>query len=107
MYTQTANRLALNNRAQVSDPVPMAGANAASFDVTIYEVNPAPSTVLFQMQGSNDLENWTAKGALQNKNVEGYFKFPVVADISTKYLRLTYATSAATVLTAGIYTFHE
>ena len=107
MYTEVATRLVLDNQAEVSRPVSMEGANAASFDVTIYEVNPTPSTVLFRLQGSNDLDNWVDQGSLQNKNVVGYFTFPLVPNIDTAYIRLTYATSAKAAINAGIYTFEE
>jgi len=56
--------------SEVSQPVSTAGANAAQGAVVL-QVQTA-TNVTFQLQESNDLENWSNKGSSQNVSAVGY-----------------------------------
>jgi hypothetical protein len=74
--------------SEVSQPVSMAGANAAQA-ATILQVLTATS-VTFQLQESNDLENWSNKGSSQNVTAVGYTLLTAITAISAAYVRMKY-----------------
>jgi len=75
--------------SEVSQPVSMAGANAAQGAV-VMQVLTATS-VTFQLQESNDLENWSNKGSSQNVTATGYTLLTAITSVSAAYVRMKYA----------------
>ncbi|MEZ5964259.1 MAG: hypothetical protein R3F56_10475 [Planctomycetota bacterium] len=93
MEHQLAKVLSLDNSAkpsEVSQPVSMAGANAAQ-GATVIQILTATS-VEFQLQESNDLENWSDKGSAQTVAAAnlGYTLLTAITSISAAYVRMKY-----------------
>jgi hypothetical protein len=99
-----ATRLVLASGAAISDTsqaVSMHGANTAQVSATIYSFSG--TNVSFQLQESNDLENWTDKGSPQTKDTVGYHLLPAISSISTAYVRVKYTfAGSGTVILAAI-----
>jgi len=74
--------------SEVSQPVSTAGANAAQGAVVL-QVQTA-TNVTFQLQESNDLENWSSKGSSQNVSAVGYTLLTAITAISASYVRMKY-----------------
>jgi hypothetical protein len=117
MYTTLATRLEVNDsKTEVSQPISMEGANAAFVDFTVYHFSGTLLSV--QIQGSNDLENWSDIGtAAVTASDEGYFDGSAqtpnpnpYTDIGLAYVRLSYSlsgTGVESVINAGVNTFSE
>ena len=82
-------RLALDSAgtdSEVTQPVSMEGNNAVSWDTTLFALTA--TNVSFQLQVSNDLENWTDVGTAQTATAVGYTMFTAETSITASYVRL-------------------
>lgn len=107
MYQQLFTRLALLNAgtaSEVSQPVSMAGSNAAKVDVVLFALTA--TNVSFRLQSRNDLENWTNEGSAQTAAVVGFKALTADADISAAYVRLqaTLTGTGLAIVSAGVNT---
>jgi hypothetical protein len=66
----------------------MAGANAAQGAAILQRLTA--TSVTFQLQESNDLENWSNKGSTTAPLAEGYKLLTAVTAISAAYVRMKY-----------------
>ena len=83
--------------SEVSQAVSTEGANTAQWEAVLY--NLTATNVSFQLQGSNDLENWGNIGTAQTQTSAG-FKLFTEEGCATAYVRVKYtitATGTATV----------
>lgn len=104
MYHQLASRLALGTDAtEVSQPVNMAEANAAQMEATVFYI--AGSGLEFQLQSSNDLENWQPVDSAVGVGL-GFTLLAALQDIAAAYVRIAYTTDGSTtaVFAAGLNT---
>ena len=108
MNQQVATRLALdsNTLTEVSQPVSMAGFNAAQWDATLYQISGTTPKVSFQLQVSNHLENWSDRGTAHDSGASPESKlYTKETGIAAAYCRLHYTlsgTSPKAVLAASI-----
>lgn len=99
MEQQLAKNLSLDTAgstgpaSEVSQPVSMAGANAAQ-GAAVLQVLTATS-VTFQLQESNDLENWSNKGSSQSVTAAGYTLLTAISSISAAYVRMKYTVNGS------------
>jgi hypothetical protein len=104
MHHQVFTKLALDSAgtaSEVSRAIPMEGGNAFQVDGTIY--NLTGTSVTFQVQQSNDQENWTNVGGSSNQ-LQGAFLLAAVTGVSAAYVRLkcTINGTGKAALSAGI-----
>lgn len=89
---------------EVTQAVSMAGMqpNAVQWDATIFTLTA--DDVSFQLQVSNDLENWSGKGSPQTQDSEGYELFTTDTAVAAAYVRLklTITGTGKAVLACGI-----
>lgn len=109
MYHQLFTRLVLGGSvlSEVSQPVPMDGANAAQLDLVVFTMTGTSPSLSCQLQESNDLENWRDKGAASAHNAVGYAMPTAATAISSGYVRLRVTltgTPPVCVLSAGVNT---
>ena len=80
----------------------MQGGNAVSWDATLLALTA--TNVSFQLQESNDLENWSDKGTAQTQTDLGYKMFTAETSIASAYVRLQYTItgSGKAILAAGL-----
>ena len=108
MYQPVFTRLGLSssvgNASEVSQAVSMQGANAAQADVVLYA--QTATNVSFQLQVSNDLENWTNAGSAQTVSAVGFLLLTAITSISGASIRIkaTLTGSGVAVLSAGVNT---
>ncbi len=100
-----ATRLALDSAgtsSEVSQPVSTQGYNAVIWDATLYALTG--TNVSFQLQESNDLENWSNKGVAQTQTDLGYKLFTAEGSVTAAYVRLQYTItgSGKAILAAGV-----
>jgi hypothetical protein len=94
MNQPLATRLVLDSAgtdgavSEVSQPVSMEGSNAAQWEATLYSLTA--TNVSFQLQVSQDLENWANKGTAQTQTAVGYKLFTAETAIAAAYARLKY-----------------
>ena len=106
MYQQLFTRLGISstvgNSSEVSQAVPMQGSNAAVVDVVLFA--QTATNVSFQLQSSNDLENWTNQGSAQTVSAVGFLLLTAITSISAGYVRLkaTLTGSGVAVVSAGV-----
>ncbi len=110
MYQQLFTRLALTgaNASEVSQPVPLQGANGSQFDVVVFSLSGTSPQVACQLQESNDLENWSNKGSATNLTAVGFtLQAAAQTGIAAGYVRLKVTltgTSPICVVSAGLNT---
>ena len=114
MRTELFSRLALStsggtlNASEVSQAVSMAGANSCQLEVVVYSISGTSPSIAFQLQESNDLENWADKPPTPTAaTTAGYKAMAAQTAVSAAYVRLkaTITGSAAVaVLAAGLNT---
>ena len=107
MYTQLFSQLSLANSGpvtQVSQAVAMRNNNAAQANYVIFALTG--TGVTFQLEGSNDLENWTELGSPDGSTAIGAGLLGVVAGIGAAFVRLraTVEGSGRAIVSAGINT---
>ena len=108
MYYALCSKLALDTAGTFgqspaySQPVAMNGGNAVQWEAVVFYIDR--DGIVFQLQTSNDLENWTDKGSVQTMNSTGHKLFTAETDVATAYVRLKYsvAESGKAILAAGI-----
>lgn len=85
-----------------SQPVAMSGGNAVQWETVVFYIDR--DAVVYQLQVSNDLENWTNLGGIQTMTSTGHKLFVARTDIATAYVRIKYSIAEAgkAVLAAGI-----
>ena len=102
---QLATKLALTSggvEGQVSHSVTMSGANAAQAEVTLITLLGTSPVIRFQLQVSNDLENWSDTGSNDDKTAAGSYVLPVKTSIGSSYVRLKYSINSGTSVDAII-----
>ena len=106
MYTEVASKLAVVFGTKVySQAVSMAGANAVKVEGTCFVIGGG--NIAVQLQGSNDLQNWSDQGTAIAVSAVGYFVDTVDLDaIAYQYVRLEFdqASSLTGIVAAGINT---
>jgi hypothetical protein len=110
MHQTLLTRLSLDSdgndgpSSEVTQPVSMAGMepNAVQWDATHYVLTA--TNVSYQLQVSNDLENWADKGSAQTHDGVGYKLFTTDTAVAAAYVRLqlTITGSGKAVVAAGI-----
>lgn len=110
MYTKLADKLVVTTAAspEFSFAVPMAGANAFQAELTVFAV-VASATLTFEVQGSNDLQNWVS--VLTPVTTIGVgFQSPTTfkaTGVAFQYIRFKYTSVGAggsVILAAGVST---
>ena len=114
MYHTLAKKLALDTTGSLgasteySQPVSLpTESNAVRWDATMFELTA--TNVAFQLQTSNDLENWADEGKAILMNTIGHAIFATQTDLAAAYVRLKYAIngSGVAVLAVGINTSEQ
>jgi len=110
MYQPLLTRLALDSAgtygpsSEVTQPVSMGGVepNAVQWDATHFSLSA--TNVSYQLQVSNDLENWSNKGSPQTHTTVGYKLFTTDTAVAAAYVRLklTITGSGKAVVAVGI-----
>ena len=105
MNQPLATKLALDSAgttSEVSQPVSVQGNNAVSWDATLYALTA--TNVSFQLQQSNDLENWSDKGTAQTQTDLGFKMFTAETGVTAAYVRLQYTItgSGKAIIAAGM-----
>jgi len=74
--------------SEVTQPVSMAGMepNAVQWDAMQFVLTA--TNVSYQLQVSNDLENWSSKGSAQTHTSVGYKLFTTDTTVAAAYVRL-------------------
>ena len=91
MNQPLATRLSLDSAgtsSEVSQPVSTQGFNTVVWDATLYALTA--TNVSFQLQESNDLENWANKGTAQTQTDLGYKLFTAEGSVTAAYVRIQY-----------------
>ena len=72
------------------------------WDATLYALTA--TNVSFQLQESNDLENWSDKGTAQTQTDLGYKLFAAETGVAAAYVRLQYSVtgSGKAIVAAGV-----
>jgi hypothetical protein len=103
MYFEVANRLYIGaSGTAYSQAVSMDGANAVQVDFTAFS---GAGTVT--VEEGNDLENWSAPSGTPtgtNDYSSAIFRSFKYTSIASRYVRLKYVATSASVLGAGINT---
>lgn len=118
MYQIIATKMAVPTTGEVTQPIPMAGANAVVVEMTVF----SGTMDIVMLQGSNDLENWSDIGDLlsgttstitvgayhlpYNTNSGGSFTGPKTL-VGTQYVRLKLTASSAAIVAAGVNTSQQ
>jgi len=103
--------MAAPTTSEVTQPVPMSGANAVVVDITVF--SGTISSII--VQGSNDLENWTDLGTsiiTTGSLTAGAYHLPGTSStfgapkgsIGTQYTRLKMTASSTAIVAVGINT---
>lgn len=104
MHVPLFNRLALSGSfdTNCSRPVSIEGNNAAQWEAVVFTLTA--SAVSFQLQESNDMENWTPIGSAQSATAIGHKLFTADKQISAAFVRLKVELSSAgtAILAAGV-----
>lgn len=112
-YIQLCTKLALDSAgtvgavSEVTQPGSLQGANAVRFETTLYALTA--THVSYQVEETNDLVNWTAKGTAQTLTTIGYKLFTPETTFSAQYVRLKFSISGTgkAIVAAGIYTSQQ
>ena len=107
MYHQLCNKLSLDSAgadgasSEVTQPVTIGAENAVQVETTIFALTA--TNVSFQIQSSNDMENWTDKGSANTQTTVGYSLFGADTAMSATYARLkmTITGSGKAIVAAG------
>ena len=107
MYQQLCSKLSLDSAgtdgavSEVTQPVTIGGENAVQVETTIFALTA--TNVSFQIQESNDMENWTNKGSAQALAAVGYKLLTSDAALSATYarLKLTITGTGKAIVAAG------
>ena len=112
MHQPLCTKLALDSAgtfgptSEVTQAISMAGVepNAVQWDATIFSMGASVTDVSFQLQVSNDLENWSNKGSAQTQTAAGYKLFTTDTAVAAAYVRLqlTINGTGTAVLACGI-----
>lgn len=105
MYADLATRLVFSSAAdQFSPAVSMAGANAVQLNIVVIVI-PGATTLTFDLQGSNDLQNWTSIGT-STATAVGYSAPTKQTGIAWQYVRVraNSNTPGTTIATIGLNT---
>ncbi len=87
MYAELADKLVVTSAVdQFTPAVPMAGANNVQLNVVVV-VLAGGATLTFDIQGSNDLQNWTSLATI-SPTVVGYDASGVAATVGWQYVRV-------------------
>ncbi|MCC6741481.1 MAG: hypothetical protein IT452_20750 [Planctomycetia bacterium] len=111
MYTRFAEKLVVTTTGspEFSFAIPMGDANAIQVELTIFAV-VASATLTFEVQGSNDMQNWTgsvlAPVASLGVGYQSGSSFKATG-IAFQYIRFKYTSvgaSGSVILAAGVNT---
>lgn len=110
MITALFTRLCLNSAStasEVSQPVGMGGANSVQVDSVVFA--QTATNVSFQLQSSNDLENWANQGSAETHSGVGYKLLASIGGVAAAYVRLKVTLTGAglAIVTANINTSHQ
>ncbi|MCE9581750.1 MAG: hypothetical protein K8T20_04450 [Planctomycetes bacterium] len=91
MYTQLASRLSATTSegAEYSQAVSMDNSNAAKVEITIFNLATGASSVTLDIEGSNDMQNWSQIVQYTGIGV-GYSAQSNATAIAYQFLRLKY-----------------
>ena len=104
MYSELASKCAVTfGTKEFTQAVDMAGANGAQCEVTCFV--KGGGNVSLQLQGTNDLQNWTDVGTAISVTAVGFFTGSITG-VGYQYVRieLDQATSGTAILACGINT---
>lgn len=106
MYTQLASRLAVSQAAgaEVSQAVSMEGNNAGKVEITVYNLVTGGTSVTLDIDGSNDMQNWSQIAQYTGIGV-GYGAQANATAIAYQYVRLKYAcvgSGGVAIVAAGV-----
>jgi len=106
MYTQLASRLSVSQAAgaEVSQAVSMEGNNAGKVEITIYNLASGGTSLTLDIEGSNDMQNWSQ--IVQYTGIPvGYGAQSNATAIAYQYVRLKYlcvGSGGIAIVAAGI-----
>ncbi len=91
MYTQLASRLAITTSggAEYSQAVSLDNMNAAKVEITIYNLASGASSVTLDIEGSNDMQNWSQIVQYTGIGI-GYSAQANSTSIAYQFVRLKY-----------------
>jgi hypothetical protein len=109
MYQKLSDKLVVTTTAspEFSFAVPMEGSNAVQAELTIYAV-VAAATLTVEMQGSNDLQNWSQVLAPVTNLTVGYTATTLKATaVAFQYVRIKFSSvgiGGSVILSCGVNT---
>jgi len=99
MYTQIASKLVVPGASsQVSQAVSMEGYNFVRLDFTIF----SGSLTSFELEESNDLENWTQLHLDAFGWVGPLYAMPVGATCQAAFVRVRWTCDSSSVIAGGV-----
>lgn len=110
MITQLFTRLYLSNSSptsEVSQPVSMGDANAVQVDSVVFA--QTATNVSYQLQSSNDLENWANQGSAETHAGVGFKLLASIGDVAAAYVRLKVSLTGTglAIVSANLNTSHQ
>lgn len=105
MYASLADKLVVSSAAdQFTPAVSMAGANAVRLNVVVIVIG-ASATLTYDIQGSNDLQNWTSLGTTTRTTI-GYLATAAATAVPWQYVRVRVNSDSAntSITTVGLNT---
>lgn len=106
-YTLATKMVVASSTSGYSQAVSMEGANAARYDLTIFNLGGAASLQVI-MEGSNDLQNWATLESFSAHTTLGAFTDDTTA-ISYAHVRLKFTAGASgtgPIFACGLNTTH-